>query len=207
MWEKSSRSRDIYPFTFQGHQDLGRLATQANSQSGSQQREPGTGLQRRSISRFFPYARFPRRSPWRGCSWCEIPLALHRRLGQCVRAFCDLAASHQVGSTFLDDRGCRVSSQPPKSQKMELNKGWQRCSPAVTCSPLLPLPTWLLPEQPPITQVSRDFQASGSPCPGCQKEYLAQWGAGAFKCSKVRAVMAQKGLWGSSGSLALETSS
>lgn len=205
--EKSSKSCDIYPFTFQGHQDAERVVTQASSQPGSQQREPSTGLQPRSISCFFPYARFPRWSPRRGFSWREIPLALHRRLGQCVRAFCELAASHQVESTFLDDKGCRVSSQPPKSQKLELNKGWQRCSPAVTCSPLLPLPTWLLPEQPPITQVSKDFQASGSLCLGCQKEYFAQWGAGAFKGSKVWAVMAQKGLWGSSSSLGLKTSS
>lgn len=149
MWKESSKSRDIYPFTFQGHQDPERLETQASSQSGSQQCEPNTGLQRRSISWFFLYARFPRRSPRRGFSWREIPLALHRWLGQCVRAFCDLAASQQVESTFLDDRGCKVSSQPPKSQKMELKKGWQRRSPAVTCSPLLPLPTWLLPSSLP----------------------------------------------------------
>lgn len=43
-----------------------------------------------------------------------------------------------------------------------------------------------------LIQVSRDFQASGSPCPGCQKEYLHSGGQMSLSAQKSRLWWAQR---------------
>lgn len=61
-------------------------------------------------------------------------------------------------------------------------------------------------EKPPVIQVCRDFPATGSQCPGCQKEYLHSGVLVALSAWRSRVWWAQKGLWGSSSSLGPETS-